>query len=148
MPPPKLITFAFLLVILAGCQSHDFNHVTSPEVVGRVVAADTHQPLANVRVRRPGANEKFEPSGPPKGGQVLIQLTPVRTDADGRFVLASQSTFALFASPGWWTVPVSYECAGYEGFTTNYTASDVISNTPSGPPVINVGDVLLQPLAK
>lgn len=139
---------ALLAIIMAGCQSRDVNHYTAPEVTGRVLAADTHQPVANVRVWRGGANNNFEPFGPPKGGQLLIQPGPVVTGADGRFVLDSQSTFALFRSPGWWTEQVTFHHAGYEYFQTNYTGTNVTSYTPAGAPVVDAGDVLLQPVVK
>jgi hypothetical protein len=150
VPAGKLIQYFILLLLMAvaGCQSGDYNHYTAPEVTGRVLAADTHQPLANVHVLRGGANNNFEPFGPPKGGQLLIQPAVVLTDAAGRFVLESKSVFALFRRAGWWSAPVTYQLTGYESFSTNYTASNVISNTAAGPPVVAAGDVLLQPVGK
>jgi hypothetical protein len=148
MQRSRHILLPFLLAALAGCQSGDYNHYTAPEVTGRVLAADTHQPIANVWVRRPGSSDNFEPFGPPKGGQLLIQPAPVFTDADGRFVLESKSVFALFRSAGWWSAPVIYQRAGYETFLTNYTAANLVSNTFAGPPVVDAGDVLLTPGAK
>ncbi len=41
-----------LMAALAGCQSREVIHYTSPEVTGRVLAADTHQPLSGVSVQR------------------------------------------------------------------------------------------------
>ena len=144
----RFIAPALLIAAVAGCQSGDYNHYTAPEVTGRVLAADTHQPLANVRVLRADPGSHFEPFGPPKGGQLLIQPAVVRTDADGRFVLESRSVFALFRNAGWWSAPVTYQRNGYETFSTNYTASNVISNAPASPPVVDAGEVLLQPLPK
>jgi hypothetical protein len=141
----KFITLLFSLFALAGCQSGGVVHYTAPEVTGRVLAADTHQPLANVHVLRgePGGN--FEPFGPPKGGQQIIQPATVRTDVNGRFLLESKSVFALFRSAGWWSAPVTYQHAGYESFFTNYTSASVTSHTSAGAPVVDAGDVLLQP---
>ena len=144
----KLITLLLSLVALAGCQSGGAVHYTAPEVTGRVLAADTHQPLANVHVLRgePGGN--FEPFGPPKGGQQIIQPAPVLTDAEGRFLLESKSVFALFRDAGWWSTPVTYQLAGFESFSTNYTAANVTRHTSTGAPVVDAGDVLLQPAAQ
>ncbi len=139
---------ALLLVVVAGCQSHDVNHYTAPQVEGHVLAADTHQPIANVRVRRGGANKNFEPFGPPKGGQLLIQPAPVLTDANGRFQLDSQSVFALFQSPGWSSELVTFQRSGYESFQTNYTGTNVTSHTSAGAPVVDAGDILLRPVVK
>ncbi len=78
----------------------------------------------------------------------MIQPGPVKTGADGRFMLDSQSTFALFRSAGWWTEEVTFSHSGYESFQTNYTGTNVTSRTPAGAPVVDAGDVLLQPLVK
>jgi hypothetical protein len=148
MQPSRLIPFSLLLVALAGCQSREVVHYTSPEIRGRVLDAGTHQPIANVHVWRAVANNNFETFDPPKGGQLLIQSAPGLTDAGGRFVLESKSVFALFWSPGWWGVPVTYQHSGYQLFQTNYTAANVISNTSDGPPVVDAGDVLLKPAVR
>jgi hypothetical protein len=142
------IPLSLLLVALSGCQSGNYNHYIAPEVTGRVLSAGTHQPIANVRVIRTGENNNLEPFGPPKGGMLLIQPAPVMTDADGRFLLESKSVFALFRNAGWWTAPVTCQHTGYETFSTNYTASNVISNTAAGAPVVDAGDILLKPSAR
>jgi hypothetical protein len=144
----KLVTLSLLLTALAGCQSGGVTHYVSPEVTGRVLAADTHRPLANATVQRGGAGQGFEPFGPPKGGQLLIETAGVRTDADGKFVLQSKSVFALFRSPGWWSVPVTVNHSGYGTFSTNYTGDNVTSHTDAGAPVVNAGDILLHLLGK
>src|SRR5882757_5626401 len=72
----KSIALGFLLMLLAGCQSGAFTHYISPQISGRVLAADTRQPLAGANVARitPQPSEAF---GPPKGGQVLMQSSGV-----------------------------------------------------------------------
>jgi hypothetical protein len=135
------------LMMLTGCQSGGIIHYTAPEVTGRVLAADTRQPIANVRIQRAGSTDN-DPLYPLKGGQQLIQPAPVLTDGDGRFVLAGKSVLTLFRSPGWWTVPVTFQHSGYEGFQTNYGLSNVTGHAPDGAPVVDAGDVLLQPVAK
>lgn len=143
----RLILF-LPVVFLVGCQSGGLTHYVSPEVTGRVLAADTHQPLANATVQRGGSVQNFEPFGPPKGGQLLIETGAARTDVEGRFVLGSKSVFSLFRSPGWWSVPLTFSHSGYESFSTNYTGENVISNTVASAPVVEVGDVLLSPASK
>jgi len=137
-----------LLVTLNGCQSGKFTHCVSPQVTGRVLAADTREPLAHASVQRGGTNPNFGAFGPPKGGQRLMQPGAARTDADGRFVLDSKSVLAVFRPTGWVSVPVTYSHSGYETFRTNYTGANDVSHTDAGVPVVNAGDVLLQPLAK
>jgi hypothetical protein len=144
---PKLIFSGWLLTFLAGCQSVEFTRNISPQISGRVLAADTHQPLAGVNVARI-TPENAEAFGPPKGGQLLTQAGGVQTDADGRFVLEGESVFALFRQSGWWSVPVSFSRSGYQPEQRNFTGTNVISDSISGAPVINAGDILLQPLGR
>ena len=60
MQPSKLVALPLLLIALAGCQSDDFNRYTSPEVTGRVLAADTHQPIADARWATMAASSSAE----------------------------------------------------------------------------------------
>jgi hypothetical protein len=146
----KLTTLSLLSVVLTGCQSGKFTHYTSPEVTGRVLAADTHQPLSHVQVQRvePENFSSYWSFGSPKGGTLLMQPIGARTDADGKFVLNSKSVVALFLQPGWSSVPIVFSHSGYETFQTNYTGTNVTSHTEAGAPVVDVGDVLLQRVAK
>jgi hypothetical protein len=148
MPKLSTATLFLLAASLAGCESGGVTHYVSPEVTGRVLAADTHQPLAGATVERSGSDQGYGPFGPPKGGQLLIETSGVRTDADGRFVLQSKSVFALFRSPGWWSVPVTFSYSGYETFSTNYTGANATTNAANGAPVVDTGDVLLSPVMK
>ena len=146
----KLATLSLLSVVLSGCQSGKLTHYTSPEVIGRVLAADTHQPLAHADVARvePANFSEYWSFGSPKGGTLMMQPIGARTDADGRFRLNSKSVFAMFMKPGWSSVSINYSHAGYESFQTNYTGTNVTSQTAAGAPVVDVGDILLQPVVK
>jgi hypothetical protein len=146
----KLTTLSLLLAALTGCQSGKLTHYTSPEVTGRVLAADTRQPLAHADVQRiePETFAQYWSFGSPKGGTLLMSPVGARTDASGRFVLNSKSVFAMFLEPGWSSVAVVYSHAGYESFQTNYTGTNVTSQAGDGVPVVNVGDILLQPVAR
>ena len=148
MPQIFILAPVLLSASLAGCQSGGVTYYVAPEVTGRVLAADTHQPLANATVQRGGADQSFEPFGPPKGGQILIQTGAARTDAAGKFILESKSVFALFRQPGWWSVQVTCSHSGYDSFQTNYTGTNVTSHSAAGAPVVDAGDILLPPLPR
>lgn len=131
------------LAVLTGCESVTVTPYTSPRVIGRVVAADTGLPLANVQVRRDAATP--ETGGPPsKGGERLKERTPARTDAEGRFELPSERALTVFHPGGLNWAQLSFELPGYRRFATNYTILTPATNTPSGEPLLNTGDIRLQ----
>ncbi len=143
------LVLLLLAAALTGCTSHRITYYTSPQVTGRVLAANTHEPLANVVVRRGAAGQKFEPFGPPKGGQLISEpLLSTHTDAEGRFTLPYQSAFAVLHQPGWWSIPVAFDCTGYKSFQTNYSGDSVTTHTPEGAPLVDAGDIMLQPSAQ
>lgn len=143
----KFSTLGFALLLLAGCESGTFNHYISPQISGRVLAADTREPLAGATVARI-VPQKIGTSDLPKGGQMLTQPPNVRTDADGRFVLDGERVFSPFRNRGWWSVPVSFSCSGYETFQKSFSGTNLTSRSEAGVPVLDAGDVLLKPLAR
>jgi hypothetical protein len=136
-------------VALVGCKSGEFADYVFPRVTGRVIAADTRQPLADVKVRRGALNQNqnnySDPFGPPKGGQIMERTPAVRTDADGRFVLDSERVLSLFHHTSWFSVTISFEHYDYASFETNYTSANISGHTPDGAPLVKAGDILLLP---
>jgi len=130
---------------LAGCQSGKLSHYISPQVTGRVLAADTGQPLAGVRVRRVVPMAIAGEDTPAKGGQLLMQSSARQTDADGRFVIDGERDIALFRHPAWWSVTLSFTADGYRFYQTNYTSANLSGHSPEGEPLVNAGDILLNP---
>ena len=130
---------------LAGCQGGSYSKYVSPRVTGRVLAADTRQPLANATVRRVAPMMTAGEDTPPKGAQLIMQPAGVRTDADGQFTLEAERVVAVFRHVGWYSVAVSFACPGYENLQTNFTAADFKARTPEGAPWVSAGDILLQP---
>jgi hypothetical protein len=113
-----------------------------------VLAADTRQPVADVKVRRvnPAAQANYDE--PAKGGQRLDSVSGAQTDAQGRFVLDAERDLTLLQQQVWFSVTVAFQHEGYLTLQTNFTAANVISNAPDGAPVVNAGDILLSPLSR
>jgi hypothetical protein len=137
--------FLLAAVALAGCQSTSFTSYLTPRVTGRVVAADTRQPIADVKVKRvnPAANQDYD--DPAKGGQKMESAGGVRTDPQGRFVLDAERDLTLLHQQVWVSVTIAFQREGYLTLRTNFTYANVTTNAPDGAPVVNAGDILLRP---
>jgi hypothetical protein len=141
----RRLALLLLAVALAGCSSIGFSYYSSPRVTGRVLAADTRQPLADATVKPVGSYPAAGESTPPKGGQLLMRSDGVRTDAGGRFALEAVRVVTLFRRGGWHTVTVAIERYGYESFQTNFSSASFKERSPEGVPLVNAGDILLTP---
>ena len=144
----RLLVLCLAALALAGCESHPLSTTVSPRLTGRVLAADTGQPIANVKITSLDQADRASSTMPPKGGQMLQAETPIRTDQDGRFLLERKQVFAPFRGADWFSVVLSFEHAGYERFITNYSYLNVGTNTVNGKPGLTAGNILLQPVAK
>ena len=133
-------------VALVGCKSVLVSAYISPRVTGRVLAADTRQPLAGVKIQRvkPSAGQDYDAT--PRGGQRMGAMTGIRTDQQGRFVLEAERDLTLIQQQFWYSVTVSFQREGYLTLQTNFTATSA-TNTPDGTPVVNAGDILLHPVS-
>jgi hypothetical protein len=125
-----------------------FSPFSSPRVTGRVLAADTGQPLADVVVKSGAQARGYRGRMLPKGGELLMAKAPERTDGDGRFTLATERVLTPFRRMDWFSVQLLFERGGYERFRTNYSQLNLITNAPGGEPLLNAGDILLHPAAK
>ena len=133
-----------LTTALTSCKVGPLGPYTSPRITGQVFAADSGEALADVKVTR-GRREK--PSmEQPKGGELLMQKTPVMTDENGRFTLDSERVLSVFRGSGWNQVRLTFEKDGFERLRTNYCAS-LVTNAPGNELFLDVGSVLLQPSA-
>ncbi len=75
----------------------------------------------------------------------MIRKIPALTDADGKFTLQSERVLSIFRGSGWNQVRLTFEHAGYETLRTNYLNWSA-TNAPKGEPVLDVGQVRLQPV--
>ena len=132
-----------VVALAGGCKAVTATLYVSPRVEGRVLDSDSYQAIKDVRVRRVGSGNNTGVSDTSKGATRMEATPAVRTDADGRFVLASQKDIAVFGSVGWYSVTISFKHPAYEDLTETYTL-DSATNNASGEPVVKAGDILLR----
>ena len=144
----RLLTLLLLAAAVAGCRSLRLGPYTSPRVTGRVLAADTRQPLAGVQVTRDGGERMHGVGEPPKGGELLLQQQAVETDGGGQFAFPSERALTVFRPAGWDSVLLAFQRTGYERFRTNYSIVTAGTNSPTGEPLLEAGDILLRPVRK
>lgn len=144
----RLYVLGLAALALAGCKSYSLSRYTAPRVIGRVLAADTSRPLADVKVSRGEQGETLNRTMPRKGGESMMAPTPVLTDTEGRFVLDTERALTPFRGSGWFSVHLSFAHPGYERFQTNYSYLNLGTNSWKGEPVLDAGNILLQPAPK
>jgi hypothetical protein len=140
---------SLLLVIpgLLGCKSVLVSTYISPRVTGRVLAADTRQPISKVEVKRVSAPANQNYDDPAKGGRRMDALSGTRTDSQGAFVLDAEKDLTLLRQQVWYSVTVAFQREGYLTLRTNFTVTQA-TNAPNGTPVVNAGDILLHPVSQ
>ena len=144
----RLLVLGLAATLLVGCKSHSLSLTVSPRIVGRVLAADTSQPLADVKIRSGEQAMYVYNPWPPKGGEQQMAKPPVETGQDGRFVLETQRALTPFRGSGWFSVYLSFEHPGYERYLTNYSYMNLGTNTLNGESVLDAGNIRLQPAGK
>jgi hypothetical protein len=127
---------------VAGCSSVSPSQYVSPRVTGRVVDADTHQPIQGAQVRRADSTSRARSDATSHGGAALDDSTAARTDGEGQFLIPSARVLGPFGSAGWYSVTLSFERSGYGSVVNTYTLGNS-TNTASGEPWVDAGDVLL-----
>ncbi len=144
----RFLPLCLAALALVGCKVMPFSPFVSPRVTGRVLAADTSRPLADVTVKSGQNAGDLSSAVPPRGGELLMARAPVRTDGNGRFTLATERVLTPFRGTAWFTVQLLFERAGYKRFQTNYSRLNLSTNAPEGAPLLDAGDILLHPAAK
>jgi len=140
----RLLASLLVVILAVSCKSRPLGPYVSPRVTGQVFAADNQHPLAGVRVTRGSAEKRRRPASSPKGGELLMQKVPIRTDANGRFILPSERVLSVFRGSGWNIVSLSFDVAGYSHFQTNCPGE--LATTPaSGELELDLGAIYLQP---
>jgi hypothetical protein len=122
------------------------SQIVSPRVVGRVVDAQTRQPIKDVTVRRGNGSQARKTSEVRHGGEMMQAPDEVNTRADGTFALASVKDLG-FGSVGWYIVTVTFEHPRYQSFTASYTQTNAVVSA-GGETEVKTGDVTLMPVSK
>lgn len=143
----RALALCLAALAVAGCKSRQISPYVSPRVTGRVLAADTQQPLADVQVTRQESTDRGDGSVQPgKGGATLMNApVVVRTDRDGRFVMDAERVLAPLWGASWFSVDLVFQCPGYQRFATNYNLLNLSTNSVEGQHALSAGDILLQP---
>jgi hypothetical protein len=130
---------------LAGCHSVGLFDSTTPRLTGRVLNADTGQPLSGVKIVRLLPGQSPNTGSPPYGAQLLLQGRPVLSAADGSFAVSGTKYMTFLKPPGQWSARLMLQATHNDMQVTNFTAADAAVNSATNPRVMNVGDVRLLP---
>ena len=129
---------------LIGCVSSSPSQYVSPRITGRVLDAQSKQPIAGVNVKRVSPYQAPGADDAKKGAQIMGQASTIRTDSNGTFVLDSERDLTLFRNVGWYSASVSFEHPAYQQLVTTYTLTNA-TITANGEPLVSAGDILLRP---
>ena len=139
----------FLLVIAAGftgCQWVGITDRVTPQVCGRVLDANTQQPIAGVRVV-PVIAGQSAPATAETGAQRLMQGRPILTDTNGDFVFPSRDYVTFLRRSGGASIRLSFQKFRYLTLQTNFAPAAVSQQALSGIPRVDAGTILLQPVS-
>src|SRR5262249_18762865 len=114
---------------LTGCQSERWGPYTRKRISGQILAADTQEPIVGAMVSRTGHQQTNKTDSPPKGCELMIRKSPIRTDDNGHFVLQSERVLSIFRGSGWSQVQLWIEKPGYVTVQTNFSTS-LATNLP------------------
>src|SRR5262249_27134435 len=141
----RLVILTFAAAVLGGCKTGSADPYISPRVVGRVLDAQTSQPLARVTVHRVTPDQPPRPAVVRHGGEALDQTPFVRTGPDGQFALDSERDLTPFRHTGWYAVSVAFDLPGYQSKVIDYTMANATNNA-NGEPIVQAGDIRLAPV--
>lgn len=142
-----LLIASLSIMALAGCKTNSVAQYVSPRITGRVLDAKSNEPIKGVKVERAEPSSYVQPDSPQKAGEVMQSERGVSTGDDGAFTLDSKRTVSVFSAVGWYSVTVNFKKDGYKHASANYSRTNAVRSA-QGEPVVNAGDILLEPIAK
>jgi hypothetical protein len=143
----QLTSCVLAVGVVAGCKSTSPSQYIAPRVEGRVLDAQTRQPIGGVTVQKVNPGSEVAAGEIPKGAQAMQQTPYVRTKSDGTFTLVSKRNLELFGRSSWYSVTISFKHPRYASFMTNFTPASA-TPTASGEPLVKTGDLLLSRLSR
>jgi len=134
---------------MVGCESGPILHqgYVSPRITGRVLDANTRQPIAKASVLKVNPRQASQTDRDQKGAEWMIAPTPSLTDEQGRFTLGSQKDLTVFRHANLYSVSVTVTHPQYVQFVTNFTLTNMKRKEEKGPLEVEAGDLLLRPRA-
>lgn len=143
-----LVGWLSMLLFLVGCSSLRGPHqeYTLVAVKGRVVNAQTGEPIEGARVyRQVGPQSNYDPHRM-KGAELLTLPTPAVTDGNGQFRLPSERSAALlFQSSSITLFRLNVTHSGYQPLSTNIDLIKIRPYKTGRGPEVDVMDLGLQP---
>ncbi len=132
--------------MVAGCSSTSGMHdaYVFPKVEGRVVNADTKEPIKGVIVLRKQWSGTADLDEYVSAGEIQMQDKRIYTNDKGEFVVPSKQSMTVGGDQSWFSVTLKFMHADYHMFSTNYVNH---SGAPTGnEPVVQGGDIQLFPM--
>lgn len=138
-----VVSVLLVALLQTGCKSSSPAPYVSPRVTGRIIDAQSKQPIKGVKVQRLMPDQQPNVLNDVKGGQALASASAARTASDGTFEMASERSLSPFRRGGWYSVSLAFEHPEYTRYVTNYSLKHAVI-TPKGEPVVNTGDIWLE----
>jgi hypothetical protein len=135
-----------LVSMVAGCSSTSGMHdaYVFPKVEGRVVNAETKEPINGVIVLRKHWSGAADVDEYVSAGEIQMQDVRIYTNDKGEFVVPSQRSLEVGGDQSWFSVTLKFMHTDYHMYSTNYLNR---SGPPTGnEPLVQAGDIELIPM--
>ncbi|HXG47934.1 MAG TPA: hypothetical protein VNO52_09935 [Methylomirabilota bacterium] len=145
-----IIALPLTMILLNGCGSFRGPHqeYISPFISGRILDAQTGQPIVGARIERQSRQARTERPTEVHGATLLQSTRPAISAAGGAFELAGERVAHLLFDRG--TVLGVTLRVSAPNYTTLSTNLDLVTSPPdssSGKPILNGIELRLMPLS-
>ena len=144
----RLLTLTVILTLGTGCGSVKGPHQSYlvPAIEGRVVDADTGEPVVGARVQKlVGLQATKTTAFETKGAQQLMKPAAVKVNSNGQFNFKPEKGgYLLFNQPGVYSFKLVVRQKDYQTLSTNIDLLEVKPIKTENGPLVNVGNLPLQ----